>query len=467
MTKLSSSALKGLEGVLKPGQISREKSQLLAWGNDSSKRFRGEAGLVLFPESAEDTVKIVRRAAETGARLIPSGGRTGLSGGATALNKEAVISLDRMNRIFDFRPEERTACAEAGAVTARVQEYARERGLFFPVSFASEGSSQIGGNIAANAGGVHVIRYGPMRSHVLGLEAVTGSGRILRLGRGLEKNASGYDLMRLLIGSEGTLAIITKAVLKLSLPPVRPAVFLLSVPERKSLLPLFGEFCGKTRPLAFEVFPDKALKYSLSGSAAFPLSERAPFYILMELEEPDQESALSVFEEALGAGKVQDGVLSQSSEQAKKIWSLRENISESIAHLSPYKNDISVRISQMPDFLEKMEALFKERAPGFEVLWFGHLGEGNLHINILKPGGRLKDKPGMEDFVRQGESLSGHLFELVREFGGSVSAEHGAGLLKKPFLKYSRSPEEIEIMKGLKKVFDPLNILNPGKIFDL
>ncbi len=467
MTESSLSALKGLEGVLKPSQISREKSQLLAYGSDSSKRFRGGAGLVLFPESTEDAVKIVRRAAADGIRLVPSGGRTGLSGGAAALNKEAVISFDRMNRIFDFRPEERTVCAEAGAITARVQEYARERGLFFPVSFASEGSSQIGGNIATNAGGVHVIRYGPMRSHVLGLEAVTGEGRILRLGRGLEKDASGYDLMRLLIGSEGTLAIVTKAVLKLSPPPVRPAVFLLSVPERKSLLPLFGEFCGKTRPLAFEVFPDKALKYSLNGSAAFPLSERAPFYILMEIEEPDQDPALRAFEEALGAGRIQDGVLSQSSEQAKNIWSLRENISESIAPFSPYKNDISIRISRMPDFLEKMEAMFKERAPGFEVLWFGHLGDGNLHINIFHPAGRPKDQLGMEDFVRRGESLSGHLFALVGEFGGSVSAEHGAGLLKKPFLKRSRSLEEIKIMKGLKKVFDPLNILNPGKIFDL
>ena len=475
-----------LKGVLKPGQISLGKSRLFAYGNDWLKRYKGEAGLVLFPESAEDAVKIVKWAAETGSPLVPSGGRTGLSGGATALNGEAAVSFDRMNRISGFCPEERTVRAEAGVPTARLQEYARERGLCFPVSFASEGSSQIGGNIATNAGGVHVIRYGSMRSHVLGLEAVTGAGHVLRLGRGLVKDASGYDLKHLLIGSEGTLALITKAVLKLSAAPQNPSVFLLSVKKKADLMPLFAAFCRKTRPLAFEVFPDQALKYSFLShkeggepqkkspadggkrrgqppdSGAFPLSERAPFYILIELEEGDQDSALAVFEKALEEGRVQDGVLSQSSSQAEELWGLRENISESLAPFQPYKNDISVRVSRMPDFLEKMEELFESRRPYFEWLWFGHLGDGNLHINILKPDGW-----DPEDFAGHCESASEALFALARDFEGSVSAEHGVGLLKKPYLKYSRSPQEIEIMKSLKKAFDPHNILNPGKIFDL
>ena len=468
--------LKKLEEILKPRQISRDKSLLSVYGNDWLKRWKGEAGLVLFPEATEDVVKIVKWAAESGSQLIPSGGRTGLSGGAAALNKEIAVSFDRMSRIFDFRPEERTVCAEAGAVTARLQEYAKERGLYFPVSFASEGSSQIGGNIATNAGGVHVIRYGSMRSHVLGLEAVTGTGHILRLGRGLAKEATGYDLKRLLIGSEGTLALITKAVLKLVSPPDSPSVFLLSVQKKEDLLPLFVEFCRAANPLAFEVFPDQALKYSLSGSLSrhgdsgarkFPFSERAPFYILMEIEERDQEAALAVFEKALEKkamekGAIQDGVLSQSAAQAKELWSLRESITESLAPFHPYKNDISIRLSRLPDFLEKMEALFAARYPDFEVIWFGHLGDGNLHINILKP--KTWD---MENFAEHCERASELLFALVQEFEGAISAEHGVGLLKKPYLKYSRSPQEIEIMRSLKKIFDPHSILNPGKIFDL
>ena len=447
---------------LKQDQIEQDGNALSTYGQDWLKQWNGKAGLVLFPKSTEDVVQIVEWAKKNKYKLIPSGGRTGLSGGSAALNKEVVVSFDKMNKILDFNPWEQTVCVEAGAITQTVQEFAKEKELCFPVSFASEGSSQIGGNVATNAGGVHVLRYGSMRQHVLGLEVVTGDAKVLNLGKGLVKNATGYNLKDMFIGSEGTLGLITKVTLKLTNPPKNPQVFLLAVEDQESILDLFKKFKTTIQPLAFEVFSDQAVDYVLNHSSEkFPLSARHPFYILIELEETEQDQALSIFEKAMEDGKIQDGILSQNSSQAKSLWKLREDISESISSHHPYKNDICVRTSQMSDFLNEMEALLEKHYPDFKVVWFGHFGDGNLHVNILKPESWDKEK-----FVKQCEKVNDILFSLVNKFQGTISAEHGVGLLKKPYLAYSRSEEEIESMKKIKKVFDPDGILNPGKIFD-
>ena len=463
MNKRATLNLKDLAKHLTPDQITRDPSLLTLYGQDWLKQWKGKAGAVVFPKSTEDVVSIVNWAGKNKIKLIPSGGRTGLSGGATALNEELVISFDKMNQLSDFNPVEQTVTVEAGVVTQTLQEFARERDCFFPVSFAAEGSSQIGGNIATNAGGVHVLRYGSMRNSVLGLEVVTGAGKVLNLGRGLVKNATGYSLMHLFIGSEGTLGFITKALIKLlSPPPQNPLVFLFSVENISHIPQLYHHFKSRIKPLAFEVFTDKALNHVLESSrSVFPLENRSSFYILMEIEEPDKESAFSLFEKALEENLLQDGTLSQNETQARELWKLRENITESLSHHQPYKNDICVRTSVMASFLNEAEECLNKQYPEFEVIWFGHIGDGNLHINILKP--KTLEK---EIFLKQCEKASEILFSLVKKYQGTISAEHGIGLLKKPYLGYTRSEEEIALMKQIKQVFDPNGILNPGKIFD-
>ena len=451
-----------MQKILKQEQIKEDSASLSSYGNDWLKQWKGEAGLVLFPRTTQEVAQITLWANKYNKKLIPSGGRTGLSGGATAIQKEVVVSFDKMSKILNFNSSEQTVEVEAGVVTQSLHDFAKKKGLCFPVSFASQGSSQIGGNVATNVGGVHVLRYGSMRQRVLGLEVVTGKGDILNLGRGLVKNAVGYSLKDLFIGSEGTLGFITKAILKLVPPFEHPVVFLFSVEKQEHLIELFQAFQNKIHPLAFEIFTDQALDYVLKeDSVLFPLEKKSPFYILMEIENSENTKALSVFEKALEEGKIIEGTMSQNSEQARNLWKLRENISESLSSHHPYKNDISVRISKISPFLNAMEQLLKESYPDFKVVWFGHLGDGNLHINILKPTNWNK-----EDFIKECEKVNTLLFSLVKKFEGTISAEHGVGLLKKAYLSYSCSEEEVNVMKGIKTVFDPNHILNPGKIFD-
>ena len=452
-----------LKGLLRPDQISLNPQDLVKYGNDWLKLWKGRAGLVLFPEKTQEIAQIVNWARKHKYKLIPSGGRTGLSGGAVAIQEEVVVSFDRMDQILDFDPFEQTVCVSAGCVTQKLKEFVESRGLYFPVSFASQGSSQIGGNVATNAGGAHVLRYGTMRNQVLGLEVVTGRGEILSLGRGLVKNATGYNLKDLFIGSEGTLGFVTKAVLSLASRPDKPQVFLISLSQWADLPALFKSFKSKIQPLAFEFWTNLALDYVLSHSEInFPLSKRKPFYALIEIEGRDRDKSLAVFEEAFKKGLAQDGVLSESLSQSQSLWALRENISEAISSRRPYKNDISVRLSKMAPFLKELEGLLQKHYPTFENVVFGHLGDGNLHINILKP-----KKWDSKDFIKECQRLNVILFELVKKYQGSISAEHGVGLLKKPYLHYSLSPEELALMKAIKKIFDPDNILNSGKIFDL
>ena len=452
-----------LRAFLDSAQIRTAPEELLKYGEDWLKQWDSSPSLVLLPKNSKDIVSIIQWARKQKYGLIPAGGRTGLSGGTVALKKEVILSFEEMDQILEFNSSEQTVCVEAGCLTATLQKFAKDKGLYFPISFSAEGSSQIGGNIATNVGGVHVLRYGSMRNRVLGLEVVTGKGDILQLGRGLVKNAVGYNLKELFIGSEGTLGFISKAILSLVSQPEKSQVFLMSLEKSEHLLSLLGEFRKEVQPLAFEFWTDKALNYVLSQeNKDFPLSKRSPFYVLLELEERETQKAFAIFEKAFQNNLVQDGVLSQSSEQAQKLWALRENISEAISIHHPYKNDISVRISKMTDFFKELEKVLSRHYPEFENVVFGHLGDGNLHINILKPKSWQR-----EDFVKECEKVNEILFELVQKYGGSISAEHGVGLLKKPYLQYSCSKEEQEIMKGIKKLFDPDNILNPGKIFEV
>lgn len=463
---MMNSALPELENFLKSEQIKTDSESLKHYGKDWTRYVDPDPSAILFPKSTAEVQKIIQWAIKHKIPLVPSGGRTGLSGAAMAAKKEVVVSMERMNRILDFDKMDATVTCEAGVVTEDLQNYAKEKDLYFPVDFASRGSSHIGGNIATNAGGIKVLRYGLIRNWVAGLKVVTGAGEVLELNKSLVKNATGYDLRQLFVGSEGTLGIVTEVTLRLIPQPAQLNLFLLGVPNLNSVMKVFENFRDKTNLVAFELFTDKALRHVLSHHTDLkkPFDTAVPIYLLVEVECPTEESttkALKVFEDCVELGLVVDGVLSQNESQSREFWRLREDISEALSKFTPYKNDISVRISKVPEFMQEIDRVFGSDYKDLEVIWFGHIGDGNLHISILKPGGMP-----MPEFVKRCQGVDQHLYSSIQKFGGSISAEHGVGITKKPFLQFTRSIEEINSMKAIKKVFDPSGILNPGKLFD-
>lgn len=448
-------------------RILTDEESLKLYGQDWTKYYAPSPIAVVFPKTCEEVLSLVQWARKTKTPLVPSGGRTGLSGGAVAKNKEVVVSFEKMNRILETNPIERTITVEPGVITETLQNEVASRGFYFPIDFASRGSSQIGGNIATNAAGIKVIRYGVMRNWVAGLEVVTGSGEILHLNNALVKNASGYDLRHLIIGSEGTLGFITKATLKYTTSPKPLQVMLIGVNDLEAIMPIFEMFFEKCHLTAFELFTGKALKYVLQSNTSLksPLESQPAFYLLIEFEtyqDADLEVALHTFETCVEKDWAIDGIMSQNPKQAKELWNFRENISESISPFSPYKNDVSVSISNVPAFMKSVDKVLSTEYPDIEVVWFGHIGDGNLHINILKPESLSK-----ETFLEHCREVDSLLYTEIQSFKGSISAEHGVGLSKKSFLHFTRSSSEINIMKGIKSVFDPDGILNPGKIFDI
>ena len=453
--------LDALYEIFSTSRVKTAKVDLDVWGTDWTRSFAVAPSAIVFPEKIEEVVAVTRLANERGLALVPSGGRTGLSGGAVASNGEIVVSFDRMNRIRAFDPADRIVRCEAGVVTETLQEYASGRGLFYPVEFASSGSSQIGGNISTNAGGIKVIRYGLTRDWIAGLKVVTGTGEVLDCNNGLVKNATGYDLRHLFIGAEGTLGFVVEADIRLSQAPAPHRVMVLGVNRFANILSVLRSFQAALTLSAFEFFSELALTKVLAHrDVARPFAEPAPFYALIEFDAAEEEAALEAFTTTVDQGWVGDGVVSQSDAQAKSLWTLRDGISESLAPYTPYKNDLAVRISDVPEFLTELDGIVRENYPDLEVCWYGHIGDGNLHLNILKPADLSIDA-----FYERCHKISPALFEAVRARGGSISAEHGVGLLKRDFLEFSRSPAEINLMKGLKRVFDPNGVMNPGKLF--
>ncbi len=453
-----------LRALLSASQVVDDPESRALYGTDWTRVFPPDPLAVVFPRSVDEVAAIVRFANQRRLPLVPSGGRTGLSGGAVAARQEIVVSLREMNRILDFSALDRTVRVEAGVVTAAVQSYARERDLFFPIDFAAAGSAQIGGNVATNAGGVRVVRHGSMREWVAGLKVVTGTGEILDLNRGLVKNATGYDLRHLFIGSEGSLGIVVEATLRLDRLPGPRAVLLACVRDFRSLVDLFVDLRGSGPLGAYEFFSDSALRPVLAArNLPPPFAEAYPFYALAEVEARDESAlapALAVLERSIAAGLTADAVVAREETDCRQLWQLRESISETIAPRLPYKNDLSVVVSALPEFLAAADALVALSYPGWEILWYGHIGDGNLHLNILRP-----EEVSREDFLARCESVTEEISSLVGRFGGSVSAEHGVGLLKRKVLHHSRSAAEIAMMREIKKAFDPNGILNPGKIF--
>src|SRR5690606_23314324 len=440
-----------------------DAADLEHYGRDWTRRWTPAPLAIALPSTVEEVQAIVRWARESRVAIVPSGGRTGLSGGAVAANGELVVSLERMNRAIAFDPVDRTLTVQAGMVLEAVHNAAREHGLAYPVDFGARGSCSIGGNIATNAGGIRVIRYGNTREWVAGLKLVDGRGELLDLGRGLVKNSSGYDLRHLAIASEGTLGIIVEATLRLTDPPPPSSVMLLALPDFEALMRVFDTLRARLRLEAFEFLTDRGLHHVVAHGAQQPFDEVHPYYVVTEFAagEAEEAAALEAFEHCVGEGWVLDGVISQSQAQAAQLWRLREGITESVARYVPYKNDVSVRISAMPAFLAETQALLTEGYPHFDVVWFGHIGDGNLHINVLNP-----DDMSQDAFVADGERVTKVLADTLRRHGGSISAEHGIGLVKKPYLGSTRPDAEIALMRGIRGVLDPDGVMNPGKLFD-
>jgi FAD/FMN-containing dehydrogenase len=453
-----------LKTLVEPGKVLTDADSLNAYGKDWTKHFAPAPSAIVFPKSIEQVQAIVRWANAHKVALVPSGGRTGLSAAAVAANGEVVVSFDYMNQILEFNEMDRTAVCQPGVVTAQLQQFAEDKGLYYPVDFASAGSSQIGGNIGTNAGGIKVIRYGMTRNWVAGMKVVTGKGDLLELNKDLIKNATGYDLRQLFIGAEGTLGFVVEATMRLERQPTNLTALVLGTPDFDSIMPVLHAFQDKLDLTAFEFFSDKALAKVLGrGDVPAPFETDCPFYALLEFEattEERAEQALATFEHCVEQGWVLDGVMSQSEQQLQNLWKLREYISETISHWTPYKNDISVTVGKVPAFLKEIDAIVGEHYPDFEIVWFGHIGDGNLHLNILKPDAMDKD-----EFFGKCATVNKWVFETVQKYNGSISAEHGVGMTKRDYLEYSRSPVEIEYMKAVKAVFDPNGIMNPGKIF--
>ncbi|HSN98256.1 MAG TPA: FAD-binding oxidoreductase [Candidatus Nanopelagicales bacterium] len=465
MPALPEALLAAIQADFPPDFLSLDPGDLAAFGRDWTRVHEPRPSAVALPRSTSEVSRLLRLCSAHAVPVVPSGGRTGLAGGAVAAHGEIVVSLQRMRRMDPVDALGATVRVQAGAITEAVHQHCAPHGLTWPVDFASKGSSQVGGNIATNAGGVKVIRYGLTRQWVLGLEVVLASGEVLEVGGALEKNNTGLDLRQLFIGSEGTLGIITEATLKLTRLPGKLDVLLFAVPDLAGVLALFRE--ARMAPpftvMAYEFFTERCLaRVRRHRAARNPLSATSDYYVLLETEGADPEALLAWITSLFERGLVTDGTLAQHASQAAELWSLREGISESLSATGlPHKNDIALPIQELSAFCAELDGLFERRYPDWEICLFGHIGDGNLHVNVMKPDDLPKD-----EFLRRTREADHDMFALVEAHRGSISAEHGVGLLKKDYLRYTRAHAELEIMRAVKRALDPQGLMNPGKILD-
>jgi FAD/FMN-containing dehydrogenase len=447
-----------------PDFLSSDPDDLALYGKDWTKVYPPDPVAIALPRTTAEVAELLRLAAEHRVPVVPSGGRTGLAAGAVAAKGELVLSLSRMRRMDAVDTFGATVRVQAGAVTEAVHRHCAEVGFTWPVDFASKGSSHVGGNIATNAGGVKVIRYGLTRHWVLGLQVVLMGGTVLELNGALEKNNTGLDLRQLFIGTEGTLGVVTEATLRLARLPGKLDVFLFAVPDLAGVLQLFRETRrGPFTVMAYEFFTDRCLaRLQRHRKVRMPFAASATHYVLLEIEHADESALESWMGSLFENGMVTDGTMAQNSSQAADLWTLREGISESLSATGlPHKNDVSLPIAELEAFTAELESVFAARYPSWEICLFGHIGDGNLHINVMKP-----EALDRADFLAKTKDADHDVFRLVKAHHGSISAEHGIGLLKKDYLGYSRSDAELDVLRSIKRALDPLNLLNPGKIID-
>jgi len=454
--------VKGLAAIVGGDHVLTDERDTAPFFSDWRKQYHGNAECVVRPASTAQVAAAVKFCAGAGVAIVPQGGNTGLSGGSvpTGARREIVLALSRMNRVRQLDALNDTITVEAGCVLANIQRAAEEAGRFFPLSLAAEGSCQIGGNLSTNAGGVNVLRYGNAREQVLGLEVVLPDGRVWDGLRGLRKDNTGYDLKQLFIGAEGTLGIITAAVLRLHPRPSATAAAWIAVGDPAhavELLALLRERLGD-RLTAFELVSRRCLEAVLAHArdARDPLGAPHPWYVLAELSDSDAFEPLAArLEQALAAcierGAALDATIAQSHTQTAALWRLRESVPE--AQFSNVKHDVSVPVSRVPELIQRAAAALEAAFPGVAIYCFGHVGDGNLHFNV-----------GDEALVERRAEVNRIVYDAVAALGGSISAEHGLGQLKRGEILRHKDALELELMRAVKRALDPQGLMNPGKV---
>jgi D-lactate dehydrogenase (cytochrome) len=430
--------------------------------------FRGQTPLVLRPGSLAEVVEIVKLADATATAIVPQGGNTGLVGGGTPQSGEIVLSLNRMDRIREVDPVSNTMTCEAGVTLQRAREAAAGVDRLYPQLLPSEGTCTIGGNLATNAGGTAALAHGIARSHALGIEVVLADGRVLDNLNKLKKDNTGYDLKNLFIGAEGTLGVITAAVLRLVPRPRSVETAFVGVPSPEAALDLLGIATERTAGgvTSFELMLRMGVEVVLEHAAGCrdPLPQVHPWYVLIELSSQARSGLRAVLEEILAEGLeralVQDATIAESLDQAKMFWRIRELFGEAQRHEGgSIKHDVSVPVAAVPAFIAEASAAVARLIPGARPLPFGHLGDGNIHYNVTQPVGA--DKAG---YLARWDDVNAVVFEVVRKYGGSISAEHGIGVIKRELLPKVKDPVAYELMLTLKRTLDPKGIMNPGKV---
>ena len=430
--------------------------------------FQGHTPLVLRPSSVEEVSQILRLADETATPIVPQGGNTGLVGGQIPLHDEIVLSLNRLDRIRDVDPTSNTITCEAGVTLQRTREAAAAVDRLYPQLLPSEGTCTIGGNLSTNAGGTAALAHGIARSHVLGIEVVLADGRILNNLNKLKKDNTGYDLKNLFIGAEGTLGIITAAVLRLVPRPRSVETAFVGVTSPEAALELLGIATESTAGgvTSFEIMTRRGVELVLEHAAGCrdPLAASHPWYVLIELSSQRREGLRDVLESVLAQGMerglVDDATISDSLEQAKAFWRIREMFGEVQRYAGgSIKHDVSVPVASVPAFIKEANEAVVALIPGARPLPFGHLGDGNIHYNVTQPVGADK-----AEYLKRWDDVNAVVFAVVKKYGGSISAEHGIGVVKRDLLPSVKDPVAIDLMRTLKRTLDPKGILNPGKV---
>jgi FAD/FMN-containing dehydrogenase len=467
----SKAALDAIKAIVGPKGWTDDPADMAPYLEEPRGLWHGRAALVVKPASTAEVAAVVKICDEHALAVVPQGGNTSLVGAAVPLEhgNEIVLSLSRMNAVRALDPLNDTITVEAGCILAHVQAVAEEAGRLFPLSLGAEGTCQIGGNLSTNAGGTGVLRYGNARSLVLGLEVVLASGEVWDGLRGLRKDNTGYDLKQLFLGAEGTLGVITAAVLKLFPRPNDVVTAMVGVPDPQAAVDLLARARAATGEAvsAFELLS----RFCISLAKEFgsdirdPFSEPPPQYVLIELTSaqapgPLRENFEAVLAAALEDGLVLDAAIAASEAQARALWHIREVVPEvQLSAGGSIKHDVSVPVSRVPEFIERADAAVLEAMPGVRPCAFGHVGDGNVHYNLSQPEHMDRDA-----FMGHWESMNRLVHDIVAELGGSISAEHGLGRLKREEIARYKSATELEMMRAIKRTLDPKGIMNPGKV---
>jgi FAD/FMN-containing dehydrogenase len=463
---MNSDVLGKLKSIVGPKSFSEDPADLAPYAQDWRGKFKGHTPLLLLPASTAEVSAILTLCNESRTPVVPQSGNTGLVGSQIPLGGEVILCPSRMNRIRNIDAVGYSLTADAGVVLQTAQAAADEHGLLLPISMASEGSCLLGGAISSNAGGMNVLRYGMTREQVLGLEVVLADGRVLDILRTLRKDNTGYDLKQLFIGAEGTLGVVTAVALKLFPKSVARATALVAVPDVEAAISLLNHLQAATEGKlnSFEIFCRLGLELVVASIAGLsdPLGAPSPWYVLCEASGSDAVGELleSALGSALEEGLASDAVLASSEAQRTALWKIRECLSEAEKNAGPsLKHDISVPIPLAAEFMAKATQALTAAVPGCRPMPFGHLGDGGVHYNILGPAGG-----DGEAFAARSAEVARIVHDIALSLGGSFSAEHGIGVMKRNDLLHYRSPVEVEAMRILKRAFDPNGILNPGKL---